>query len=60
MDVLFAETHALPCGLVTADVSLSRQELEPVYSAAYFRGEKYRDYVGERALLTKQFQLRLN
>ncbi len=47
------------CGFVTADVSLSRQELEQIYSAAYFRGEEYRDYVGERALLTKQFQLRL-
>ena len=38
---------------------MSRQELEQIYSAAYFRGEEYRDYVGERALLTKQFQLRL-
>jgi SAM-dependent methyltransferase len=47
------------CGFVTADVSLTRQELEQIYSAAYFRGEEYRDYVGERALLTKQFQLRL-
>jgi len=38
---------------------LSRQELEQLYSAAYFHGEEYRDYVGERALLTKQFRLRL-
>jgi len=47
------------CGFTTADVSLSRQELEQLYSAAYFRGEEYRDYVGERALIAKQFQLRL-
>jgi 2-polyprenyl-3-methyl-5-hydroxy-6-metoxy-1,4-benzoquinol methylase len=47
------------CGFVTADVSLTHQELEQIYSAAYFRGEEYRDYVGERALLSKQFQLRM-
>lgn len=47
------------CGFVTADVSLGREELERLYSAAYFQGEEYRDYVAERALFTKQFQLRL-
>jgi SAM-dependent methyltransferase len=47
------------CGFVTADVSLGPAELEGLYSAAYFQGGEYRDYVGERALLTKQFQLRL-
>jgi SAM-dependent methyltransferase len=47
------------CGFVTADVSLSRGELERLYSAAYFQGEEYRDYVAERALFRKQFQLRL-
>lgn len=47
------------CGFVTADVSLSREELELLYSEAYFRGEEYRDYPAERALLAKQFQLRL-
>jgi len=47
------------CGFTTADFSLSRPDLEQLYSAPYFRGEEYRDYVGERALLTKQFRLRL-
>ncbi len=48
------------CGLIAADASLSREELERLYGAAYFQGEEYRDYAGERALLAKQFQLRLN
>lgn len=47
------------CGFVTADLFLSREELEGMYSAAYFQGEEYRDYGAERALFTKHFQLRL-
>jgi SAM-dependent methyltransferase len=47
------------CGFTTADVSLGRDELERLYGEAYFKGEEYRDYVSERALFTKQFQLRL-
>jgi SAM-dependent methyltransferase len=47
------------CGFVTADVFLSRAELERIYSASYFQGEEYRDYVAERTLIAKQFQLRL-
>ena len=47
------------CGFVTADVSLSREELERLYSKSYFQGEEYRDYVAERALFAKQFRLRL-
>jgi SAM-dependent methyltransferase len=47
------------CGFVTADVSLSREELERLYSAKYFKGEEYRDYVAERELFAKQFRRRL-
>jgi SAM-dependent methyltransferase len=38
---------------------LSREELERLYGEPYFRGQEYRDYVGDRAVLAKQFQLRL-
>jgi SAM-dependent methyltransferase len=47
------------CGFMTADVSLSREELERIYSEKYFHGEEYRDYVSERAIFAKQFQRRL-
>lgn len=47
------------CGFVTADIALSREELERIYGAPYFRGQEYRDYVGDRAVLVRQFQLRL-
>jgi SAM-dependent methyltransferase len=47
------------CGFVTADVDLSREELERLYSAKYFKGEEYRDYAAERELFAKQFRLRL-
>jgi SAM-dependent methyltransferase len=47
------------CGFITADVSLTRQELERLYGDAYFRGREYRDYVAERPLFVKQFEQRL-
>lgn len=47
------------CGFVTAEISLTRPELERLYGTPYFSGEEYRDYVAERALFTRQFQLRL-
>jgi SAM-dependent methyltransferase len=47
------------CRFITADASLSHAELERVYGESYFRGEEYRDYVSERGLFARQFQLRL-
>lgn len=47
------------CGFLTADVALSRAELESLYGESYFRGEEYRDYSSERAIFDKQFQRRL-
>jgi SAM-dependent methyltransferase len=47
------------CGFVTADASLSHAELERLYDESYFRGDEYRDYVSERDLFARQFQLRL-
>jgi SAM-dependent methyltransferase len=49
----------LSCGFTTADITLSRQGLESLYSAKYFSGEEYNDYVAERPLIEKQFRLRL-
>ena len=48
------------CGFVSADVQLSREELELLYSAKYFAGEEYKDYLAERRLIEKQFRLRLS
>jgi SAM-dependent methyltransferase len=47
------------CRFVTADASLSHEQLEGLYSEKYFRGEEYRDYVSERAIFDKQFRRRL-
>jgi SAM-dependent methyltransferase len=38
---------------------LSHAELERLYGEPYFRGREYRDYVAERPLFVKQFELRL-
>jgi SAM-dependent methyltransferase len=47
------------CRFITADVSLSPEELARLYGDRYFHGEEYRDYVSERELFGKQFHLRL-
>jgi 2-polyprenyl-3-methyl-5-hydroxy-6-metoxy-1,4-benzoquinol methylase len=47
------------CNFITADVSLSNHDLEALYSANYFAGEEYKDYVAERRLIEKHFRIRL-
>jgi 2-polyprenyl-3-methyl-5-hydroxy-6-metoxy-1,4-benzoquinol methylase len=47
------------CRFVTANVSLSEEELRRLYSANYFAGEEYKDYLAERPLIEKHFRIRL-
>lgn len=47
------------CRFVTADVSLTDEELQKLYGEKYFQGEEYRDYASERHLFEKQFHRRL-
>jgi SAM-dependent methyltransferase len=47
------------CGFVTANLDLSPAELESLYSAEYFAGQEYLNYVGERALIQRHFRSRL-
>lgn len=41
------------CSFITADVSLSREEVEGLYTSRYFAGEEYKNYVSERPLIEK-------
>jgi hypothetical protein len=61
------EASALPgllrcsfCRFVTANMSLPHAELEKLYTARYFAGEEYRDYMAERPLLERSFRRRLD
>lgn len=47
------------CGFTTADIALSREQLEELYSARYFAGGEYKDYVSERRMIEKHFRIRL-
>jgi 2-polyprenyl-3-methyl-5-hydroxy-6-metoxy-1,4-benzoquinol methylase len=47
------------CGFSTADLEISAEELESLYTAEYFAGQEYKDYVAEQALMEKQFRVRL-
>ena len=47
------------CGFTTADVSQTSEQLEQLYSARYFAGGEYRDYVSEWRLIEKNFRVRL-
>jgi 2-polyprenyl-3-methyl-5-hydroxy-6-metoxy-1,4-benzoquinol methylase len=47
------------CKFTTANLTLSEEQLRQLYTARYFTGNEYRDYVGDRAVIEKQFRLRL-
>jgi 2-polyprenyl-3-methyl-5-hydroxy-6-metoxy-1,4-benzoquinol methylase len=47
------------CGFTTADLTISEEELRQLYTARYFTGEEYRDYVADQPVILKQFRLRL-
>ena len=47
------------CSFTSADVDLSPEELKALYTANYFAGEEYKDYVADRQIIEKQFRLRL-
>lgn len=48
------------CGFISADMLLSTAELKRLYSAQYFAGEEYRNYLEERPIIEKHFDARLN
>jgi 2-polyprenyl-3-methyl-5-hydroxy-6-metoxy-1,4-benzoquinol methylase len=47
------------CKFTTANLTLSEEQLRQLYTADYFAGNEYRDYVADRPVLEKQFRLRL-
>lgn len=51
--------RCVACGHVWADMCLSWEELERIYSDSYFHGEEYLDYNREVSALRRNFQLRV-
>jgi 2-polyprenyl-3-methyl-5-hydroxy-6-metoxy-1,4-benzoquinol methylase len=47
------------CRFTTANLTLSEEQLRQLYTAGYFTGNEYRDYVADRSVIEKQFRLRL-
>lgn len=47
------------CGHVFADLSLSSEKLFEIYQKSYFFGDEYSDYVSDKRVVQKNFQLRL-
>jgi SAM-dependent methyltransferase len=47
------------CKFTTADLSIAEEDLRQLYTARYFTGEEYRDYLGDRQVIEKQSRLRL-
>jgi SAM-dependent methyltransferase len=46
------------CKFTTANLTLSEEQLRQLYTAAYFAGNEYRDYVADRSVIEKQFRRR--
>jgi 2-polyprenyl-3-methyl-5-hydroxy-6-metoxy-1,4-benzoquinol methylase len=47
------------CKFTTANLTLSEEQLRELYTADYFTGNEYRDYVADRLVTEKQFRRRL-
>jgi SAM-dependent methyltransferase len=47
------------CKFTTANLTLSEEQLRQLYTAGYFAGNEYRDYVADRSVIEKQFRRRL-
>lgn len=47
------------CGHVCANTSLSDSEMEALYSDQYFHGKEYGDYIGDKAVLQRNFRARI-
>ena len=47
------------CGFVTANIQPSENEIREIYSEKYFAGEEYEDYIRDKAMLQKNFSVRL-
>jgi 2-polyprenyl-3-methyl-5-hydroxy-6-metoxy-1,4-benzoquinol methylase len=47
------------CKFTTADLTISEEQLRQLYTANYFAGDEYRDYVADRPVLERQFRMRL-
>jgi SAM-dependent methyltransferase len=47
------------CKFTTADLSIPEEDLRQLYTGRYFAGAEYRDYLGDRPVIEKQFRLRL-
>ena len=61
-----APTQRLPgliqcnkCGFLSADLSISDEELQVLYGQGYFKGEEYLDYIAEEPSLRLNFRNRL-
>lgn len=51
--------QCVTCGFITADMSISEEELASLYGEDYFHGEEYRNYVSEEASLKDNFRRRI-
>lgn len=47
------------CGFVTANMTISSEELKKTYTENYFKGEEYVDYIRDKEILQSNFQTRL-
>lgn len=47
------------CHFITTDIDLSQEEIEGIYSADYFKGKEYSNYLLDKNIIQKNFKKRL-
>ena len=48
------------CNFITADLSLTEDQLKQLYNIDYFHGKEYGDYLSDKAIIQKNFNSRLS
>lgn len=47
------------CGFITANMDISNEEIETIYTANYFKGEEYEDYIRDKKIIQNNFTTRI-
>lgn len=47
------------CGFITTDLEISEEEIKRLYSANYYNGEEYANYILDKFIIQKNFKKRL-
>ena len=52
--------QCINCNFITANISLTAEDIRVLYGAEYFSGEEYADYIGDKKVIQRNLSNWLN